>query len=89
MVELSNEGGEDKYNNMAPGNTGYVNDYVYNKTNEIGNHTDSKHYLDTNDPDFAEDYFNLLESGMGQDKIVWYNYHTKVPESRSYLHAAI
>ena len=65
IAELSTEGGKDKCNNISLGATNYVYHYAYNKAIKNNNHVDGRHYLNTNNPNFAKDHFNLLELGVG------------------------
>ena len=79
-TELDKEQGEGKCDDVQLGTTGH--------TTESKGHVDGKYYLITNDTNYIEQHFNLMESGVSKDDIVWYSNHTKISESRSYLHAA-
>ena len=37
---------------------------------------DNKYYLNIKDPDYTEDYFNLLDSGVNSDEIILTTKHT-------------
>ena len=67
IVNITKEYKNKNANNNDPSNNNHVNT-TYGPNSQ--DHLDDKYYLNISDPDYTEDYFNLLESGVNSDKII-------------------